>query len=301
MAETFCTRALRALRPLRHVGVALLAALALSAQALEIKDDAGVTTRFDAPPMRVVSVLPSLTETVCALGACARLLAVDRYSDWPAQVRQLPQVGGGLDPSIEAIVALKPDLVLMATSSRAAVRLRALGLKVVQLEPRTIADLRRVTTALGQLLQVDGAPALLARIDQGVQAAADALPARLRGTRVYFEVSPAPYAAGRASFIGELMDRLGLANIVGAELGPFPRINPEFVVRAAPDVIVASEGSRREMARRPGWPALTALREGRVCSFGASERDTLVRAGPRMADGARLLVRCVTERMGPPP
>jgi len=89
------------------------AALSSAALAGQVVDDRGVTVRFEQAPQRIVSLLPSLTETVCALGACARLVGVDRNSDYPAQVRQLAPVGGGLDPNIEAIVALKPDLVLM--------------------------------------------------------------------------------------------------------------------------------------------------------------------------------------------
>ena len=81
------------------------------ANAWELRDDSGQTVRFDAAPQRIVSLLPSLTETVCALGQCAKLVGVDRYSNFPQSVRALPQVGGGLDPQIEAIVALKPGLV----------------------------------------------------------------------------------------------------------------------------------------------------------------------------------------------
>ena len=275
----------------------LLAAWACTAQAYDITDDTGHVTQLAAPPARIVSVLPSLTETVCALGACERLVAVDRYSNWPAAVRRLPQVGGGLDPSVEAIAALKPDLVLMATSSRAGVRLRALGLKVLQLEPRTGTDVRRVVVTLGRALGVDGADALLQRIDADVADAANALPASARGLRVYFEVSPAPHAAGRGSFIGELMHRLGLVNVIGPEQGPFPRINPEYVVRAAPDLIMASQRSLIDMARRPGWAGMAALREQRTCGFDAEQRDMLVRAGPRIAEGARLMVQCVRQHL----
>ena len=81
---------------------------------------------------------------MCELGQCQRLVGVDRYSNFPASVRRLPQVGGGLDPNIEAIVALKPDVVLLATSSRAGERLEALGIKVVALEPKSHADVQRV-------------------------------------------------------------------------------------------------------------------------------------------------------------
>lgn len=273
----------------------LLLAVGQFAQAFVVTDDAEQIVRFDTPPQRIVSLLPSLTETVCELGACERLVGVDRYSNWPAALRNVPRVGGGLDPNIEAIVALKPDVVLMATSSRGGARLRALGLRVVALEPRTRADVRRVAEHLAQVLQVDGAEALMRRIDAGVAAAAQSVPAAARGQRVYFEVSPSPHAAGRASFMGELLTALGLDNIIGPELGPFPRINPELVVRAAPDLIMTSERSAADMPRRPGWAQMPALRDGRVCVFDAEERDILVRPGPRMPEAARLMADCVSQ------
>ncbi|HMN56925.1 MAG TPA: helical backbone metal receptor, partial [Ottowia sp.] len=96
---------------------ALLLAAFCAAHAYEIHDDAGQTTHFDAPPARIVSLLPSLTETVCALGACARLVGVDRYANWPPPVQRLPKLGGGLDPGVEAVVALRPDVVLMDSSA----------------------------------------------------------------------------------------------------------------------------------------------------------------------------------------
>ncbi|HPP96662.1 MAG TPA: helical backbone metal receptor, partial [Ottowia sp.] len=263
--------------------VSMLLLLGAAARAAgEIVDDAGQRTRLDAAPARVVSLLPSLTETVCALGACERLVGVDRYSNWPASVQKLPQLGGGLDPNIEAVVAARPDVVLIGTSSRAAVRLRALGLKVVALEPRTRADQRRVTRLLGRLLRVDGADALVQRIDDGVAAAAAALPGAARGRRVYYEVDAAPHAAGRGTFIDELLQALGLVNIIDAGLGPYPRINPELVVRADPDLVMVSQQGAAELARRPGWARLRALRGGHVCEFDAAQRDILVRPGPRM-------------------
>ncbi|MBZ0225563.1 MAG: helical backbone metal receptor [Comamonas sp.] len=279
----------------------LAALLALCAGAAwagyAVTDDAGQTTRFDAPPARIVSLLPSLTETVCALGACDRIVGVDRYSNWPEPVKALPRVGGGLDPNVEAVVALKPDVVLIGTSSRASVRLRALGLKVVALEPKTRAAMRHATDVLGQVLQVAGAQALSHRIDAGVQAAADSMPRAARGQRVYYEVTPAPHAAGRGTFIDELMQALGLINIIDPALGPYPRINPELVVRLDPDLIMVSQQGADELARRPGWAKLRALRQGRVCEFNAAERDILVRPGPRMPEAARLMADCAAQRM----
>ncbi|MBA4263323.1 MAG: ABC transporter substrate-binding protein, partial [Comamonadaceae bacterium] len=104
---------------LRRLALGVIVLLALPVQAaLRITDDRGVVVNFERPPQRIVSLLPSLAETVCELGHCQRLVGVDRYTNWPESLKTLPRVGGGLDPNIEQIVALRPDVVLMATSSR---------------------------------------------------------------------------------------------------------------------------------------------------------------------------------------
>jgi iron complex transport system substrate-binding protein len=250
-------------------------------------------------PQRIVSVLPSLTEAVCELGYCDRLVGVDRYSNFPPRVQKLPQVGGGLDPNIEAIVALKPDLVLMATSTKAADRLRSLGVRVVAMEPKNHADVHRVLLALGDVLGSREAERVWARLQAGVQAAAQSMPASARGARVYVEVSPSLYAAGEASFIGETLTQLGGVNIVPFALGPFPKLNPEFIVRANPDIIVLGERSAEGLAQRPGWSGMRAVREQRVCVLTPPQADVLVRAGTRMAEAAELLAQCL-RRFAPP-
>ncbi|MEY5100584.1 MAG: hypothetical protein RJA36_3303 [Pseudomonadota bacterium] len=274
----------------------LLAGSATLASALTLPDDRGQPVNLARPPQRIVSILPSLTEIVCQLDQCHRLVGVDRYSTWPESVRKLPVVGGGLDPNIEAIVALRPDLVLAGTSSRSAERLVALGIPVLALEPRTHADVRRVLDKLGVVLGVADAQKIWRQIDAGVAAAAQSLPASVRQARVYFEVNRGPYGAGEGSFIGETLARLGAKNILPASLGPFPKLNPEYIVRANPDVIMIGERNAEGLAQRPGWQNIRAVREGRICVFPADESDVLVRPGPRMAEGARLMARCLAEK-----
>ncbi|MGH8820287.1 MAG: ABC transporter substrate-binding protein [Rhodoferax sp.] len=267
-----------------------------AAWALQVTDDRGVTVTLVRPPQRIVSLLPSLTESVCVLGACARLVGVDRYSNDPASVRALPKVGGGLDPNIEAIVALRPDVVLLATSSRASARLESLGLKVVALEPHNYADVRRVLDKIGQMLQVTDAPQVWRAIDAGVTAAAQSVPKRALNIRVYFEVNGGPYAAGASSFIGETLARLGVQDIVPAALGPFPKLNPEYVVRANPDLIMVGERSAQDLAQRPGWAGIRAIRERHVCVFNARQMDVLIQPGPRIAQAARLMAHCLRDK-----
>ncbi|MEY4419573.1 MAG: Vitamin B12-binding protein precursor [Pseudomonadota bacterium] len=274
--------------------------LSHAAQALVLRDDRQMDVTIHQPPQRIVSLLPSLTETVCALGQCQKLVGVDRYSNWPDSVAKLPRMGGGIDPNIESVVAAKPDLVLMAASARGAERLTSLGLTVLSLEPRSHADVQRVMRVVAQALgvPVQESERVWRHIDAAVHAAAQSIPAQAKGQRVYFEVSRAPYGASESSFIGETLQRLGARNILPASLGPFPKINPEFVVRAQPDLIMVGDSNFADMTTRPGWPNMQAMRAQRVCHFKPEESDVLVRAGPRMAEAARLMAKCLTDKAG---
>lgn len=280
------------------LAAALLAAAPAQAT-IEVRDDRGVVVRLAAPPRRIVTLVPSLTETVCALDACDRLVGTDRFSNWPPAVAALPKAGGLDDANLERIVALSPDLVLATASSRVLQRLEALGVKVAALEPQNHADMRRALDVVAGLLGRPNADALWARIELQTAAAAARVPARWHGRRVYFEVDAGPYAAGPSSFIGETLQRLGLRNIVPPTMGSFPRLNPEFVVRAQPDLII---GGRREvdgMAARPGWAALQALRDGQTCRFSPDQAEMLVRPGPRLGEAAGLLADCLVRLKGP--
>lgn len=275
-----------------------LCCLCVSAQALVLQDDRRVQVTIQHAPQRIVSLLPSHTETVCVLGQCQKLVGVDRYSNWPAQVAQLPRLGGGIDPNIESVVALKPDLVLMATSARGAERLEALGVKVLALEPRTHADVQRVLRVVAQALfvPVQESDLVWQHIDAAVNAAAQSVPASAKGQRVYVEVSPTPHGASEASFMGETLQRLGARNVLPASMGPFPQVNPEWVVRAQPDLILVADSQAERMRARPGWSNLRAVRLQQVCVFKPDDSDVLVRAGPRMAEAARLLAECLVRK-----
>lgn len=254
-----------------------------------------------APPQRIVSLLPSITESVCALGACAQLVGVDRYSNWPESVKALPQLGGLDDPAIERIVALKPDLVLAAPSTRATDRLRSLGLRVELVKAETHADVQRALQDLERLLERPGTAApLWQRLQRETDAAAARVPPAWRGRRVYFEADSSGYAAGEASFIGETLKRLGLANAVPASLGPFPRLNPEWVVRHPPELLMAVDRELAAMPQRPGWAALEAIKQHRTCAFPHARFELLIRPGPRLGEAAALVADCLQALPAPP-
>jgi iron complex transport system substrate-binding protein len=261
---------------------------------LIIRDDRGVEHRFLAPPQRIVTMLPSLTETASVLGVGTRLVGVDRFSNWPAQLSNLPRFGGLDDAQIEAIATLRPDVVLASTSARALDRLDALGFTVVRLKSESHADVRRTLDLVARLLGTPQAGAReWARIDREIEAAAARVPQSIRGRRVYFEIGGGPYAAGASSFIGETLTRLGMRNIIPPELGPFPKLMPEYIVRARPDIIMGAQREQTALLARPGWGGLPAVRERQLCGFSAADYEMLIRPGPRLGEAAVLLADCL--------
>lgn len=252
-------------------------------------------TTAPAPARRIVSLQPSLTETLCALDACERLVAIDRYSDWPASVQPLPRVGGLADADIERILAALPDLVLLRPRNRVAERLKELGLNVLALDARSHADMRRNMEAVAQAIGRPGAgEALWARTDARLEALRQQLPAHWRGKRVYFELHGGVAAASEASFIGETLARLGLRNVVPASLGAFPKLGPEFALRADPDLLIVHDApGMPPLQARPGWHAMRAVREGRTCRIAEPRFDVLVRPGPRMDEAAQEILACL--------
>jgi iron complex transport system substrate-binding protein len=275
---------------------ALAMAVAGSAMAapVQVVDDRGVSVQWAQPPQRIVTLLPSLTETVCELGECAKVVGTDRYSTHPQAVRKLPKLGGLDDASVEGIVALRPDVVLLGISSRIIDRLTALGIKVVALEPRSQPDVQRVigkvATVLGKRPEGDR---LWRRIEGELKAAAAFVPPAARGQTVYYEVDAAPFAAGESSFMGATLKSFGLVNVVPASMGPFPKLNPEYVVRANPALIMVASRSATALPQRPGWSGIAAVKQQRVCAFSPDETDVLSRPGPRMGEAARVMLKCL--------
>lgn len=252
---------------------------------------------------RIVTLTPSLTEAVCALGQCEQLVATDRHSAWPAQVQRLPKVGGLADAHIERIVALRPTLVLLGPRSRAAARLQELGVPVLMLEARNHAAVRRMLFTLGEVL---GTPpvqvaALVAQMDADMAAAAARLPTALRGRTVYVEISPAPHGASNQSFIGETIARLGLVNVVHSDSVPFIKINPELLLRRPPDLMIGARATLAHLAERPGWALLPAVRQQQVCQLDDERMGLLLRPGHRMGEAAQMLVDCLRALPAPAP
>jgi iron complex transport system substrate-binding protein len=256
---------------------------------VRLRDDRGVTVTVPAEPQRIVALLPSHTETLFALGVGARVVGVDDFSDYPPEVARLPRLGGLYDAHLEPLLSLKPDLVLASESSASATRLEQMGLTVWGGSARTFDDIFRVIETIGRLVD---RPGDAQKVSERIRHDIEAIESRLRGrdhVRVYYELDATPYAVGSSSFIGVMLAKAGGDDIVPAELGDFPKINPEAVIAGNPSVILGA--SLEEVAERPGWDKIAAVRAARVYKFPPAEAQLIARPGPRIADGLRVLAR----------
>jgi len=269
--------------------------VALAAWPVSVVDDLGREVHLDAPPQRIVSLVPSHTETVCALGACERLVGRDTFSDFPPEVLGLPELGSAFAPDLEALVALRPDLVLVDEYSGAADALAPLGIPVYAGTPQRLAEVFEAIDRLALLLGAPDEAALLGgRLRDELDAVAALVAGRDRPT-VFYEIDPSPYSVGPDGFIGTLIELAGGANVVPGELGDFPLVDPEFVVASDPQVIVLADApygvSAETVAARPGWASIAAVRDGRVIELTQEQSDVMSRAGPRVGEALLLLAR----------
>jgi iron complex transport system substrate-binding protein len=199
-------------------------------------------------------------------------------------------------PNLELIVSLKPDLVVMSNNPRVSRRLEQLGLKVFVIDTVNHSDVHRLFEKLDEIFKTNEGQRVWQSMNASIDQAADSLPKSAQQLRVYFEVSTGPYAAGESSFIGETLTRLGVKNIVLKSLGDFPKLNPEFVVKQNPDLIIVSDNRISDLTQRPGWGQMSAIRNQHVCTLTPEQSDIVVRPGPRMGEGAQIIAQCILNK-----
>jgi iron complex transport system substrate-binding protein len=264
-----------------------------SRAAIRVVDDAGRSIELAGPARRIVSLVPSVTGTIVALGAADRLVARTRYDRDPA-LAELPSLGGGLDPSIEGIVALAPDLVVAwnARDDRALVpRLLDAGISVyaaeIQDTTAIFATIERIGVLLGEQVRADS---LAGALRDTLRAVALDVPVGTRPRALYLIAGDPPRTAGPGTFIGQALSIAGADPAFPEIPDDWPTISLEAVVARAPDLIVLPVGAdlpRLEaLAREPGWQDVPAIRAGRVVEIDA---DLLARPGPELGRAARVL------------
>lgn len=255
-------------------------------------DDLGMPLEVPAPPSRIASLDPALTEIIFALGLGGSVVGRTTWDLWSDSVGRVPDLGNGIAPDIEAIIGARPDLALLyATEANreAATRLRAAGIGVSAWRIDRIADFRRVTLEIGRLT---GATERAQVVVDSVSATLDRVRGMTRGRRpitVFLHSWENPLITiGGGSFITELVEIAGARNVFGDLPGPSPQVAFEEVVRRDPDAILGGPVTARQLATIPRWRALAAVREGRILVF-----DTLLIARPsvRLGEAALSLAR----------
>jgi iron complex transport system substrate-binding protein len=261
---------------------------------LTLKDDLGRSVKLMTQPKRIVSMMPSHTETVFAVGAGASLVGIDEYSNFPKpETDKLPKTGNGFVPNLEAIAALKPDLVLTdeSSGSKLVQNLEKLGITVYAGVAQTYNDVFEKISVIGKITNHEKNALNLITNMRSELNAIQASVSKLPRVSVYFEVDPTPYAAGSSSFIGALIDKAGGNNIVPAKLGSFPQISPELVIQSNPEVILGADLA--DLLKRPAWDTIKAVKNKRVINFSGEINDVISRPGPRLPVALKALAKAL--------
>ncbi len=254
--------------------------------------------RVEVPdrPGRIVSLVPSVTEVLFAVGAGDRLVGVTRFCTYPPEARALPKVGGYADPSLEAIVALSPDLVFGAADSTPPAlvrRLEALGIPVYVVYPRNLRDTVETIRQVGRVAGVpEGGEAVAGRLRATVERVRRAVQGLPRpGVLLCIMVRPL-VVAGPGTLGNDMVEAAGGRNVVPQGAARYPTWGAESLLAADPEVIVVSPHPGEPAPERffRQWPELRAVASGRVVPI---ESDWLHRPGPRLAKGLMALAEAL--------
>jgi iron complex transport system substrate-binding protein len=258
-----------------------------------VVDDAGDTVRLQAPARRVVSLIPSSTELLFAIGAGASLVGRTSYCDYPSAAKAVPDLGDGIKPSIEAVLSRRPDLVILYNSGQNAAvagRLRELGIPALRVNTDALGDVDRVARILGTLTgRQHGADSVAAAFDTALAAATR--PAKGPRPRILLLVwEQPPMTIGRGSFLHELVERAGGENLFADVAASSGVVSIEAVTARDPDLIFTTTEGAASFATRPEWQVVRAIREHRFLRVSGSEFN---RPSPR----APAAIRELTARM----
>lgn len=258
-------------------------------------DQGGDTVRLPRPAARVIAVLPSVNELLLAMGAGARIVARTDYDDDPS-LAELPSIGGGLDPSLEALLVLRPELVVTwggRAHDALRNRLEAVGIETFGVGTQDTSEIFRSIHALGVLTGHEReADSLHGSLSAELAEVAGSVEGLSRPSVLYALSIDPPMTAGPHTYVSELIGVAGGRNVFADLANDFPSVGMEEIVRRDPDVLLLPTGARgaearlAQLRRTPGWRDLRAVRDGRVVAIST---ELLDRPGPHMGEVARLM------------
>jgi len=259
-------------------------------------DELGREVKINFPPRRIVSLAPSVTEALFALGLGDRVVGVTSYCDFPEEAKSKEKIGDTINPNAERIIALKPDLVVITTASqleRLSRQLGELNIPVYVMNPRTV---REVAASIRKLGDATGAVGRANEVADDMDRRIAAVEARVRNLpkpHVLYVLQNAPLiTAGRDTFINDLINLAGGQSISGTETADYPQLSRETAIARAPEVIVAPASHGTEFVKaedlRRDFAATPAVRADRIVKVNA---DWVDRPGPRIVGGLEQLAR----------
>jgi len=268
-----------------------------------VTDDAGRSVTFPAPPSRIISLSGAHTETLFAVGAADRIVAVDPYSDQPAEAKAKPQVKfSQLKPNLEQIVSLAPELVVSHVEHLNVLQqMEARGIKTLKLEPKDFDGIWRDMKILGR---VTGRQAEAESLVRKLQQRVDRVGSKAKNAsrpRVYYELDATdptkPFTAGPGSFIDAMIRTGGGTNIAAGLQKPFDKISSEEVVRQDPEIILLADANvpynpvkPEDVGKRPGWSGIAAVKRNAIRPIDGSIAS---RPGPRIVDALENIARAI--------
>jgi cobalamin transport system substrate-binding protein len=263
----------------------------------EVTDEAGRRIRLPEKIDRIVSLAPSVTEIVYAVGAGGQLVGNTEYCDYPAAAKSVAKVGDTMHPSAERIIALKPQIVLVSTASQLEAFTRQLdqqNITVYVTNPQSLEDVFRSIQTLGDLFGHHDATATVVTELRSRAAAVEAATKTVKPINVFYQVSDEPlYTIGREAFLTDLIRRAGGISVTAEVPGAFPRYSDEAALAARPDAIILPSGGAMATANTKPAPALKnspAVLNNRIYKI---DENHLQRPGPRLVDGLEELARAL--------
>jgi iron complex transport system substrate-binding protein len=263
--------------------------------AATIVDDAGDTVPVRSTARRVVSLIPATTELLFAIGAGSAVVGRTEWCDYPAAAARVPNLGDGINPNVEAVLASRPDLVILYNSAQNAAiagRLRTLGITAIRLNTDALSDVGRVGRLLGRLTgHARGADSVAAVFDTALaHATAPATPRRPKVLLLVWEQPP--MTIGRGSFLNELVERAGGVNLFADVVASAGTVSIEAVAARDPDLILTTAAGPSSFADRPEWQPVRAVRDHRFLPVTGSEFN---RPSPRAPAAIRHLAQLIRE------
>jgi iron complex transport system substrate-binding protein len=269
--------------------------LQLSLADYKARDDRGKLIVLKNPPNRIVSLAPATTEMLFAIGVGNKVVGVTSYCDYPPLTKNLPKVGGFINPSLENIVKLKPDLIIAMRGNPLSLlqRLEKIGYPVFAVNPKSISDILKGMEKLGELTGSREAKRVVESLRmrlEGIKKEVERIPYERR-PKVMIELWDNPLIVfGKNSIGDEVIELAGGRNIMEGKIA-YPQISLETLIEKQPDVIILAHMTKvqdplKEVKRRANWDKLRAVREGNVYAIDA---DIIDRPGPRLTQAVELL------------